>query len=88
MLKETEQMIDAAKHDWWENEVGKLNTVSQADKWKINWITNPDKQMGTQPVKADEKYVFSDEEILQEMEKFHVCRDDVSSLVRKGWTNS
>jgi len=44
--------------------------------------------MGTQPVKADEKYVFSDEEILQEMEKFHVCRDDVSSLVRKGWTNS
>ena len=36
VLKETEQMIDAAKHDWWENEVGKLNTVSQADKWKIN----------------------------------------------------
>jgi len=35
--------------------------------------------MGTQPVKADEKYVFSDEEILQAMEKFHVRRDDVSS---------
>ena len=54
VLRKTEEMIEEANQQWWEKEVSKLKTASQADKWKINnRITNSDTRMEIQPVTID-----------------------------------
>ena len=54
VLRKTEEMIEEANQQWWEKEVSKLKTASQADKWKINnHITNSDTRMEIQPVTID-----------------------------------
>ena len=55
VLRKTEEMIEEANQQWWEKEVSKLKTASQADKWKINnrSITNSDTRMEIQPVTID-----------------------------------
>jgi len=76
-LKETENMIEASRRAWWEEEVSKLDSASQPLKWKIiNRLTKPDLPTGIQPVKRDGKYLFQDEEILEEMEKYHIAKDN------------
>jgi len=56
-----------------DKEIEKLDSASQRQKWKIiNKLTDPGSRMGMQPVKADGQFVFTDEDILQEMEKVHV----------------
>ena len=76
VLKRTEEMITEAKQNWWEKEVNKLKTASQAEKWKIiSRVTNSDMKMGIQPVEMHGKYVFQDSEILNAMEEYHVKSD-------------
>jgi len=47
VLKRTEEMITEAKQNWWEKEVNRLKTASQAEKWKIiSRVINSDMKMG------------------------------------------
>ena len=88
VLKRTEEMISEAKQKWWEKEVNKLKTASQAEKWKIiSRVTNSDMKMGIQPVKMDGSYVFQDSEILKAMEEYHV-KGDGSNVTDDDWVSA
>jgi len=66
-----------------------VQTASHGKKWKIlDRITNPKLRMGIQLVKVGESYVFSDEEILKQMEKVHVRKEDCSNDVNEDFVRS
>jgi len=71
MVDCTSAMLKEAKQSWWDKEIGKLEVAPQTQKWKIlNKLTNPGFNIAIQPVKVRGKYVFTDEDILAEMEKY------------------
>lgn len=62
-----------AKQIWWESEIKRLEEAPQEQKWRIlDRLTDPTVRMGVQPIEVGGKFVFTDEEILSEMEKVHV----------------
>jgi len=73
MVDCTSAMLKEAKQSWWDKEISKLEVAPQIQKWKIlNKLTNPGFNIAIQPVKVAGKYVFTDEDILAEMENVHV----------------
>lgn len=80
MLTQTEEMLEAAKASWWESEVSRLDTAPQNVKWKIiNKITESDVQTAIQPIKVDKNFVFEYNEILHEMEQYHIHKDSTNT---------
>ena len=89
LVDQTEKIISEAKDRWWTAEIKRLEEAPQEKKWKIlDRITNPQLRMGIQPVKVDGSYVFSDEEILEQMEKVHVRKGDCSNDVNEDLVNN
>ena len=89
LVDQTEKMISEAKDRWWTAEIKRLEEAPQEKKWKIlDQITNPQLRMGIQPVKVDGSYVFSDEEILEQMEKVHVRKGDCCNDVDEDVVNN
>jgi len=82
IVKDTEKMIAEVKQRWWESEINRLEEASNEQKWKIlERLTDPCVRMGVQPIKVGSSYVFSDEEILDEMEKVHIHKDSFHSIL-------
>ena len=76
MVDDTEKMLTDAKQQWWESEISRLEEAPHEQKWKIlDRLTDPCVRMGVQPIKVGGSYVFSDKEILHEMEKVHIHKD-------------
>jgi len=76
MVNETEKMLTDAKQQWWESEITRLEEAPHDQKWKIlNRLTDPCVRMGVQPIKVGGLHVFTDKEILHEMENAHIHTD-------------
>ena len=82
MVEDTEKMIADVKQQWWESEINRLEEAPHEQKWKIlDRLTDPCARMGVQPIKVGSSYVFSDKEILEEMEKAHIHTDSLHSTL-------
>ena len=76
MVNDTEKMLLDAKQQWWESEINRLEEAPHEQKWKIlERLTEPCVRMGVQPIEVGRSYVFSDKEILHEMEKVRIHND-------------
>jgi len=74
-------MLADVKQQWWESEINHLEEAPHEQKWKIlDRLTDPCVRMGVQPIKVSSSYVFSDKEILEEMEKVHIHKDTFYSI--------
>ena len=81
MVDCTSAMLKEAKQSWWDKEIGKLEVAPQTQKWKILIkLTNPGFNIAIQPVKVRGKYVFTDEDILAEMENIHIKKSTSNSF--------
>jgi len=76
-------MIAKAEKDWWLQECNKLSEVSTSEKWKIiRRLTTDTFTTDVQPIKKTENgktvYVFNDDEIRNELENYHIRKDNVN----------
>ena len=84
LQKETVDMISNAEHEWWLSECGKRSSASEREKWKIiNTFTNQSNESQVQPICKVENgkasYLFSDNDIIRELENHHILKNPHSS---------
>ena len=73
MLEEVSIKLEEAHITHINKECEELGTMSDSQKWKaISRLLNHDNFNTVQPIKHGSQYLFEDEEILVEMEKYHV----------------
>ena len=81
--KATVDMIAKSEKEWWQNECDKLLEVSTNEKWKIiRQLTTDSFVTDVQPIKKFDQgkmvYAFTDEEIRNELENYHIRKDHVN----------
>ena len=84
LQKETVDMMSNAEHEWWLSECGKRSSASEREKWKIiNTFTNQSNESQVQPICKVENgkasYLFSDNDIIRELENHHILKNPHSS---------
>ena len=73
MMDKVANKLDEAYNDHIMNECEKLDTMNDSQKWKaISRILNHEHVSTVQPIKVGNDYLFEDEQILTEMEKYHI----------------
>ena len=78
---EVENYMDRMKEIYKINQCKKIaETKSDKEKWRIiNKLTNSDPRMSVQPIRrkvdGKEEYFFEDNDIIKEMEDYHICKD-------------
>ena len=76
----------APRKNWILEQTEKIPYVSDKEKWKIvNDLTNSSSTFAVQPIAQKQedgsiKYLFDDEEILDEMEKYHITKNRLSDI--------
>ena len=80
----TIEMLNKAEQEWFISECGKLPLVGESGKWKIiNRLTNQSKDRGVCPIRkvvnGQSVYLFEDDDILSEMEDYHVHKTQGSA---------
>lgn len=81
--------LNSSRLNWINSQCGKLPLVSEKEKWNIiNKLTNSTTNFQVQPLVVTQddgtsKFVFSDEEILHQMEEYHISKDQDSSDVSR-----
>ena len=80
---DTIDIICKAKEEWWSAECQRLYDAPEKQKWKIiDRLTNQSQSSGLQPVKrlvnGEAVYLFDDDDILHELEKHHICKNQIS----------
>jgi len=80
-LNDTVLLIKEAERNYWLTECGKLAHMDDRSKWKaIDRLTNQQSLNSVHPVRSqqqsDSLYLFEDDEIIAEMEKYHVMVKD------------
>jgi len=78
--KETIELIENAENDWWISECQRLTYLNESEKWKmINKLTNQSTSAGVQPIRKScngkSVYLFTDSEICEELEHYHICKE-------------
>jgi len=79
LQKEVVEAVKKAEQEWWLEECHKIAGASEREKWKIiNYFTNQVGVSEVQPIKkrvnGDMLYLFEDEEIIVQMEDYHIRR--------------
>ena len=89
LLQETIEKVAEAKEKWWKEECLLFQNDSDKDMWKrVERLSNQSSQNGIQPIQVinedgTQSFVFEDQNIIKEMEKYHVIKKpniDMSKL--------
>ena len=78
--------MEEARIEWRNSQCDKLEDVPERQKWRIiNTLTNNESKTQVQPIRkkrsdGSSEYLFEDKEILSEMEKYHIEKNDGSFI--------